>query len=98
MSINTAKFTDTKLTISLPRELHALIKLKAALKHTTVKEIVTIAIINSFENDFDSLNEKTKKELEWSIKDFEEYKEGKNKQYKSFANVEDVLKELKSSV
>ncbi len=96
MSTHTAEFKDTKLTISLPKELHAFIKSKAALKHTTVKEIVTSAIINSFENDFDSLNEKTKKELIQGIKDFEEYKEGKNKQYKSFANVEDALKELKS--
>ncbi len=87
---------DTKLTISLPRELHAFIKSRAALKHTTVKEIVTSAIISSFENDFDSLNEKTKQDLIQSIKDYEEYKQGKNKKFKSFDNVADALKYLKS--
>lgn len=96
MSTHTMNVNDTKLTISIPKELHAFIKSRAALKHTTVKEIVTSAIINSFENDFDSLNEKTKKDLIQSIKDYEEYKQGKNNKYKTFANVKDFMKELQS--
>ena len=81
---------DTKLTISLPKELHAFIKSKAALKHTTVKAIVTDAILESFHDDFSSLNEKTKKQLEQSIKD---YKSGN---LKSFSNADDAISFLNS--
>ena len=81
---------DTKLTISLPKELHAFIKSNAALKHTTVKAIVTDAILESFHDDFSSLNEKTKKQLEQSIKD---YKSGN---LKSFSNADDAISFLNS--
>ena len=39
---------ETKLTISIPRSLHAFIKSKAALKHTSVKDLIINEVLLKF--------------------------------------------------
>jgi hypothetical protein len=70
--------TEAKLIITIPKELHTIIKSEAVKKHTTIKELITNEILSKFKKqlcDFGyehKLNKKTKKVIEHSRKHPEE--------------------------
>ena len=97
---------SAKLTIEIPKNLHAYIKSQSALQHTSVKDFVVSAIMNSLDiTDYNcesehfhnySQNTKLLSELKQSAKDHKDYKAGKNNKFKSFDNIKDLIADLNS--
>lgn len=81
--------TEAKLIITIPKELHTIIKSEAVKKHTTIKELITNEILSKFKKELcefgyeHKLNKKTKKAIAHSRKHPEEMK--------AFKSTEDMM-------
>lgn len=86
---NISTSAEAKLIITIPKELHTIIKSEAVKKHTTIKELITNEILLKFKKELcefgytHKLNTKTKKAIEHSRKHPEEMK--------TFKDTEDML-------
>jgi hypothetical protein len=87
-----AQSGEAKLIITIPKELHTIIKSEAVKRHITLRELITNEILDKFKKELcefgyeHKLNAKTKARLEHSAKHPEEMK--------TFKNTEDMMSYL----